>query len=420
MEIYDHVREAAEKGFRIMQKYNFLYLQMYMRTGKTNTSLLVCEKMGFKKVLLVTPANAKKDFLEAAAGFDIDIDAISWDSLHKVETGDIFDAVIVDEVHKINSNPRPKPSRRANEMRRICRNLPAILLSGTPTPEGLGQYYRQLNFTKYAPFYNVKFRDWVQEYVKIKTIRTSMGYDIKDYKNGISEKILPITQKYAVTVTQEQAEFIHSGTELSIKQVKMNNLIYRYLKEFRKNDVVIRDVDGVRLKASLKDTMSKRQKMRQLCGGGLIFENEFRERVNIILDYSKIIKIVHDTQQFSKVFIVYNFVFEREILENYLAHDVTFDVEEFRNTDVKYFAGNTKAVCEGINLSNADLTVMYSVQDSAKDHLQIIERIKHRDREKIPKLWVYLTQGGIDNDIFDTVHNKKRNFTNIHYRNIYE
>ncbi len=64
-----------------------------------------------------------------------EMEVINYESIHKVESLDRFDLIVLDEAHSMGAFP--KPSNRAKQVKEIIKkyNPYVILLSGTPTPE---------------------------------------------------------------------------------------------------------------------------------------------------------------------------------------------------------------------------------------------------------------------------------------------
>lgn len=91
------VKEASE----ILFKSGFVYLAMEVRTGKTLTSMSVASLMKMKKVLFVTKkkalSNIQSDYELLSP--DYEMEAINYESIHKVEDVHTFDMIILDEAH---------------------------------------------------------------------------------------------------------------------------------------------------------------------------------------------------------------------------------------------------------------------------------------------------------------------------------
>ena len=153
IEYRDYQKNIISDGVGIIKENRFLYLAMEVRTGKTLTSLGICDKLNVDKVLFITKKKAissiQNDYNLLQPSFSIEI--INYESLHKVrQTG--WDVVICDEAHGMGAFP--KPSGRSKKVKNIIfRSNPyVILLSGTPTPEAYSQMYHQVYFIPNNPF----------------------------------------------------------------------------------------------------------------------------------------------------------------------------------------------------------------------------------------------------------------------------
>ncbi len=59
----DYQLDIIERGTSILQENGFLYLAMEVRTGKTLTSLGICERAGADNVLFLTKKKASMQVL---------------------------------------------------------------------------------------------------------------------------------------------------------------------------------------------------------------------------------------------------------------------------------------------------------------------------------------------------------------------
>ena len=58
IEFRDYQKNIISDGVGIIKNHRFLYLAMEVRTGKTLTSLGICDQIGAKKVLFITKKKA--------------------------------------------------------------------------------------------------------------------------------------------------------------------------------------------------------------------------------------------------------------------------------------------------------------------------------------------------------------------------
>ena len=145
IEFRDYQEQIIDEGADILQRHGFVYLTMEVRTGKTLTSLGICDKINAQRVLFLTK---KKAISSITSDTDLlcpsyEFWCINYESMHKLPPIK-FDVIILDEAHGMGAFP--KPSKRAKDVRMmIAKNgAKVILLSGTPTPESYSQMYHQV------------------------------------------------------------------------------------------------------------------------------------------------------------------------------------------------------------------------------------------------------------------------------------
>ena len=92
---------------------------MEVRTGKTLTSLSVCEDLGVVNVLFITKKKAipsiEADYQLMNASFNLYV--INYESLHKINTEVDYNVVICDEAHSMGAYARA--SNRAVAVKNI-------------------------------------------------------------------------------------------------------------------------------------------------------------------------------------------------------------------------------------------------------------------------------------------------------------
>ena len=153
MEFRQYQKEIIDTSITTLLKYNFVYLAMEVRTGKTLTSLGVADKMFMNNVLFVTKKKAitsiEKDYTTLAPKYKLVV--INYESLHKIPNL-TWDMIICDEAHSLGAFP--KPNKRAKAVKELIYKTRAkvMLLSGTPTPESYSQMYHQIYGIKENPF----------------------------------------------------------------------------------------------------------------------------------------------------------------------------------------------------------------------------------------------------------------------------
>ena len=403
IEFRDYQKDIISKGVGIIKQHRFLYLAMEVRTGKTFTSLGICEQLNVKKVLFITKKKAissiQNDYDLLFPEFELEI--INYESLHKVrQTG--WDVVICDEAHGMGAFP--KPSGRSKKVKNIIfRSNPyIILLSGTPTPEAYSQMYHQVFFIPNNPFAKYKnFYQFANDYVGV--IKKKIGgMYINDYSKG-SKKIIKHMSPYTINFSQKQAGFIVETTE-NVLEVELKETTKDLIKKLKRDLVVEGESEVI-----LADTSVKLMtKVHQLCSGTIKFESGN----SMVVDLSKA-EFIKKHFKGKKIGIFYKFKQELNAIKEVFGDDICVDLECFDTTN-KNIALQIVSGREGISLRKADCLVYYNIDFSATSYWQSRDRMTTKDRLKNNIYWIF-SKGGIETDIYKAVV-KKKDYTLTHFR----
>lgn len=400
----DYQQEIINRGVGILEDAGLLYLAMEVRTGKTLTSLGICDKMNVNNVLFLTKKKAissiSDDYTKLCPA-SFSLFTINYESMHKAPDVE-WDIVILDEAHGLGAFP--KPSGRTKKIKDLLHKngSKVILLSGTPTPESYSQMYHQVYGIKSNPFSKHKsFYSFAKEHVRIFQ-RLINGRLINDYSNGF-KTIVDLMRPYTISYTQKEAGFkvetketvlvspMHPDTESLINLLKESLVAY---------------VDD---SAILADTPVKlMQKVHQMCSGTVKFE----DGKSTILDVNKALYVSKHFRG-KKIGIFYKFKEELNALRKVFGDNLCTTLEEF-NSSNKSIALQIVSGREGISLREAECLVFYNIDFSATSYWQARDRMTTKDRLKNDVYWVF-SEGGIEESIYETVKSKK-DFTLHHFK----
>ena len=397
----DYQTTIINSSINILNNYKFVYLAMEVRTGKTLTSLGICQNMNAKSVLFVTKKKAisfiQKDYDLFNPSFDIEI--INYESLHKVRKR--CDFLILDEAHCMGK--LQKPSKRSQMVKNLVDTQKpyVILMSGTPTPENFSQIYHQIYMCPGNPFReHTSFYKFAREYINV-TEKKFNGLIVRDYTGGkreIMEKMKP----YMISFSQKQAGFKVETSEQILK-VQMQEQTYDIANRLRK-DRVVEGKDEV----ILGDTPIKLMtKLHQIYSGTIKFESGATQ----ILDLSKgefIKKFFHN----KKIGIFYKYKAELDVLKKVFEDKLTTDLDEFKEFQNKSIALQIQSGREGISLKEADCLVYYNIDYSATSYWQSRDRMTTKYTKENKLYWIFSNKG-IENKIYKAVINKRDYTTSI-------
>ena len=389
----EYQSKLSTEGLEVLNKFKIVYLAMEVRTGKTATSLEIAKLYGAKRVLFLTKKKAISSILDDYAEFayTFKITVTNDESIHKVD-GE-FDLVIHDEHHRFGAFP--KPNKVAKIFKDKYGSLPMIFLSGTPSPESHSQWFHQFWISNNSPFKYSNFYKWCHDYVNVKDKR--LGYAIvKDYSEGLEEKIKQVVNPYLISFTQSQAGFTTSVDE-TILEVEMKPITYNVIAQLKKNQFV-KNPQGDLI---LGDTGVKlMQKCHQLYSGTVKFEDGSRK----VIDDSKAV-FINDKFSKDKIAIFYKFTAEYDCIKATMGDKITNDLEEFNTTD-KWIALQIVSGREGISLKAAKYLVYYNIDFSAVSYWQSRDRLTTMERQNNEIFWIF-SRGGIEKKIYKTVMEKK-------------
>lgn len=405
IELRDYQEEISTKAANLLRSKGIAYLAMEVRTGKTLTALATASKFGAERILFVTKKKAITDIEAQIGSMELSgkVFVTNYDKLHKVNIS--YDLVIIDEAHSLGAFP--VPSGRVGEVKRICKGLPIIYLSGTPTPESYSQIFHQLSVSSFSPFSEYKnFYQWAKDFVQLRK-KYVFNKAINDYSDANEKLIKDYTGHLFFTYTQQEAGFMQLVQE-NILHVKMEESTYKFANRMR-IDKIVTNKEG---KTVLGDTAVKlMNKLHQIYSGSVIVDEP--EREGKVFDYTKA-EFIKQYFQGKKIAIFYKFVSEAYALR-WVFGSVYDDPQAFNEAESGVFISQIVSGREGINLSTADALVFYNIDFSATSYWQSRARIQTKNRIKDAQIYWIFAEGGIEDKIYKAVMDKK-DYTLSHFK----
>ena len=405
MKLRDYQQKIFDEALPKLKEKNIIMLAMETRTGKTITSLAIATAVA-NKILFITKKKAIANIKKDAELFDADITVINFESIHKVE--DEFELVIVDEVHRIGSFPKPALAQKI--IREKFSHLPFILLSATPTPESWSSLYHEFQISSYSPFTETKFYKWAKNYVKVTQKRVSGGRFAQDYSNAKIDKIKAILDDYIITLTQETAGF-KTVIKERILSVEMSSYTHTLVDNIKKDNFLMNNKEEVSV---LCDTEVKTlSKLHQLSSGSVIT----LQKNYIIIDKTKAYAIKEDMQKhnYKKAVIFTKFKSEELILKNVFPVVYTDNIK-FQEAKEGIFVSQVISGREGIRLDTANVLYFYNMDFAFLSYEQAKNRLQDLTRTTVPEIVFVFSDTGLENEIYKTVKKKKKFTVNIYKR----
>lgn len=390
---YKHQTEVSNQALPILKNYGIVYLAMEERTGKTLTSILICEQTLANKILVVTKKKALKGWQETLSNYECKKQyvVINYESLHKLESTN-FDLVIVDEAHYC-LGAYPKPSQTFHKLRAICYDLPVIYLSATPNAESCSQLYHQFAITKYSPFRSYSnFYNWFRAFGIQETMWVN-GRSITLYKNVQVAKVDKCVEHLFISMTRKQIGFQKEPQDNKVYVQLKDSTIAMLEKALAKKVLHFQDETYV-----IDSVLKEMYTLAQIEGGTLKLSS--KKSINLG-NTEKIDYILKEYGDKASIAIMYNFVAEKALLQHYFKNALLLQATAF---------------AEGVDLSHIEKLVIYSMNFSASKFIQRRARQCSINRKEPIVVDFLLVEGGISELAYKAITEKKMGLTERYYK----
>ena len=324
---------------------------------------------------------------------------------------------IIDESSDMKS-PKSKVSKELVDFAQTLKRF--YLLSGTPAPNGEQEYYMQL---KAVDYYGIQ-----QSYTQFKEhYFVNMSYNPQFEKLALrpdkKDELFSLIRQYALYVDKEDVLTTPGRTFHEVEFEMPPELKKHYNK--LKNELYIEL--GDRLQITAPSTATKLNKLNQVTSGFVIdtqavkenkFYNEDRTELYNLSGYrfAKLIDLLGEIGD-EQVLIWANYKAEFKIIREALGdtcrcvYGETSITEKneairlFKEGKIQYLIANPASADKGLTLTNAHISIYFSLNWSYELFKQSMERI-YGDIKKQPKhcdYYVMIAKGTIDRVLYSDV-----------------
>lgn len=330
-----------------------------------------------------------------------------------------FEGCIVDESSDMKS-PSSKVSKELVDFAQTVKRF--YILSGTPAPNGEHEYYMQL---KSVDFYGVQ-----SSYTQFKEyFFVNMSYNPQYEKLALrpdrKDELFSLIRKYALYVDKEDVLTTPGRTFHEVEFELPVDLKKHYNK--LKNELYMELGDGVRITAP--SAAAKLNKLNQVTSGFIIDtqavkENKFYDDSNLqewyLLDkyrFDRLALLLENECRGEQVLIWANYRKEFELISEMLGdrcrcvyggtsiQDKNDAIQRFKDGRIQYLIANPASADKGLTLTNAHISIYFSLNWSYELFKQSMERI-YGDVRKQPKhceYYVMIAKGTIDRVLYSDV-----------------
>lgn len=330
-----------------------------------------------------------------------------------------FEGCIVDESSDMKS-PSSKVSKELVDFAQTVKRF--YLLSGTPAPNGEHEYYMQL---KAVDYYGVQ-----SSYTQFKEYYfVNMSYNPQYEKLALrpdrKDELLALIRKYALYVDKEDVLTTPGRTFHEVEFELPADVKKHYNK--LKNELYVELGDGLRITAP--SAAAKLNKLNQVTSGFIIDtqavkENKFYDDSNLqewyLLDkyrFDRLALLLENECRDEQVLIWANYRKEFELISEMLGdrcrcvyggtsiQDKNDAIQRFKDGRIQYLIANPASADKGLTLTNAHISIYFSLNWSYELFKQSMERI-YGDIRKQPKhcdYYVMIAKGTIDRVLYSDV-----------------
>lgn len=330
-----------------------------------------------------------------------------------------FEGCIIDESSDMKS-PKSKVSKELVDFAQTVNRF--YLLSGTPAPNGEQEYYMQL---KAVDFYGVP-----SSYTQFKEhFFVNMSFNPQYEKLALRpdrrDELFALIRKYAIYVDKEDV-LTTPGRTFHEVEFEMPTALKKYYNKM-KNDLAVELQDKLIITAP--STAAKLNKLNQITSGFIMdtqaakenkFYGEDKQEVYLLDSYrfNKLQELLNsESCRGEQVLIWANYRKEFEVLMDMLGSncraiyggtsitDKNAAISAFKHGDIQYLLANPASADKGLTLTNAHISIYFSLNYSYELFKQSMERI-YGDVRKQPKhcdYYVLIAKGTIDRILYSEV-----------------
>ena len=425
-----HQIAEGTKLYHLLYTYGWGMLRHMPRTGKTGSLLYALEMFPTMNVLINTTKNGVKGIKGSKGGWLGFIElaqSAGWCSkhsyhittphqIHKQPHGH-YDLVVMDESHKIYSDPKPTATALWANARMVIGDARVAFVTATPHAQSINQLYWQLMLCAYNPFIVNGLDTWKAYFGRFGepyTILIGNGVAIPQWDKGDIDGIYALMGYGVLTLSQEEVGFDSGLLPINVPHyIGLNPELVKLMRAYEKDEMMkVGDV--------MVHTLNSRDiqlRLHQMEGGTLKYVDVFsildeatgvrRRGVKPVTHnwtlpwMDKVAYIKERWGDTEDMVIMYHYVNEGKLLRR-----------EFKNA--KVYQGRTHS--EAIDLYMYENLIIYSMDWSVATDIQRKDRQVHLTKRKTAiEVHYLLVQGGISDDIYDAVVKRGVDLTHDFY-----
>lgn len=358
------------------------------------------KKWGFSfsySMVLGSAQKRKQAIAQEAQLYIINRENIAWLVSSVKKSAWKWDTLIIDE----SSSFKSQRSKRFKALKRTIKAFNrVVLLTGTPTSNGLLEIWPQMYFLDSGESLETSFTRFRNKYF----VPDYMGYNWTVTPSG-ERKIHEAVKKYSLTLKAKDYLNLPPRQDINV-YIDMPKDLREEYRELKKEYIL--DLKGQSITAANAAVLSN--KLQQFCQGYLY--NEALEAVFIHNLKLEALKELLEQIGNNNVIIAYNYVFSRELLLNSLpgSVDISKDgaIEAWDQGRIKIMLAHPKSAGHGLNLQHGgNHIIWYGLTWSLELWQQFNARLEREGQTKKVIIHRIIITGTVEEKIIEALDNKK-------------
>lgn len=309
-----------------------------------------------------------------------------------------FDCVIIDEASSFKSNS----SQRFKALKKIMPfTTHCVLLTGTPSPNGLLDLWAQVYLVDFGATLARTFTDYKKRFFE----SDYMGYSFTP-REGSAEKIQALIKPFTLSMSAE--DYLKMPDRFDqVVSVPLETATLKQYRDFEQD--CIAELDGHEIEALSAAALAN--KLLQWCNGAVYADEHKNYAVTHNAKIDALADIVEDNPS-ENLLIAYNYKSDLERLVNRFPDAVVLDknpdtITRWNNGGIKMLLAHPASAGHGLNLQKGGSVIIWFGLTWSLEYYQQFNGRLHRQGQQKPVRIIHLVaQGCLDERVMRVIGDK--------------
>lgn len=280
----------------------------------------------------------------------------------------------------------------------------AVLLSGTPTPNGLEDIYGQSQFIKEGLLENSKYKFMMTFF---NNVSYTKDFPIWKARKGSTEIVV---NKLGNKMYQLKSEDVLELPEAvyTVRYVDLNKNALKLYDDMKTNSIITLP----QCEIASESAGVKFGKLHQISAGGLYYkdENDKEQILEIHDDKIKEVKDIYDEND-AHMIVFYYYKHEAQQIKKVFGKDANFvsekNLELFKNGELKVLFAQPAQIGHGLNIQTGGNVIIWLSLPASLELYQQANKRLHRSGQTASTVHImHMISTRIDKDIYDLLNAK--------------